>query len=324
MMSKLLAVSSGPHIHSGRTVRSIMGDVLIALAPVVVASVLLFGLRALILYVVCVGVCVACEWVTQKLFHKPISVSDLSAAVTGVILACNLPVNIPLWMAAIGCIVAIFFTKQLFGGIGSNIANPAIVGRIVLMISFPSAMSNFILPNFAPDGMASATVLPQIIGGSEEAVMPGMLQMFFGIRTGCAGETCIFAILLGFAYLVYKRVIHLETPIAFVATYLLFSLMVGNPFANGRIFYELMGGGLLFGAVFMMTDYPTTPGTRLGRVIFGFGCGLITFLIRFYGSLPEGVSFGILLMNMLTPLINRLVLDKPFGWAKPEKKEGKA
>ena len=321
-MEKHWSVTPGPHFCSGRTTQGIMADVLIALIPVCAASAILFGWRALALQAFCVLLCVGIEALTQKLFHKKITVSDLSAAVTGLILACNLPSTLPFWMAAIGCLAAIVFAKQVFGGIGSNIANPAIVGRIVLMISFPSAMSSFPLPNFAPDGTASATTLAILRDGG---TLPTLREMFLGVRAGCLGETCVLAILIGFVYLMVRRVIHPGAPIAFLLTYLGFSALAADrPFSSPVLLYQLMSGGLLFGAVFMVTDYPTAPRTLPGRIIFGFGVGLITFAIRTYGNLPEGVSFGILLMNMLTPMIDRLLPTRPFGWKKPKKNREKA
>ena len=229
------------------------------------------------------------------------TITDLSAVVTGMILAFNLPVSIPLWQAAFGSVVAIVVVKQLFGGIGQNFANPAITARIVMMTAFSGTMTSWVFP----DASSSATPLALIAKGQTEG-LPSYLNMFLGMRGGCLGETCALALLLGGIYLIVRRVISWHTPVAFIGTVAVMSLICGKD-----VLYQLMAGGLLLGAIFMATDYSSTPATKSGKLIFGIGCGLITVLIRFWGNFPEGVSFSILIMNILTPYIERLTRAKP-------------
>lgn len=316
-MNGNLMVSPSPHIKSSQTTQKIMLDVVIALCPTIIAAGIIFGLQAIVLITFCTAACVVFEYLSQKVFKTKTTISDLSAVVTGIILAFNLPVTMPLWMAAIGCFIAIFIVKQMFGGIGNNFANPAITARIVLFLSFTKQMSNYVEPFFytkGVDAVASPTVLQKITEGSTE--LPSYLEMFFGIRGGSIGETCIFTLLLGGIYLVAKRVINPATPLAFIGTALVFSLLFGKDPA-----YQLMSGGLILGAIFMATDYATTPMTTKGKIIFGIGCGLVTMVIRCYGNMPEGVSFSILLMNVLTPIIDRFTKSRPHG-IKKEVKQG--
>ncbi|MBQ7503701.1 MAG: RnfABCDGE type electron transport complex subunit D [Ruminococcus sp.] len=301
-MRKLIS-SVSPHVHSPLTTQKIMLDVVIALLPAGIASVIIFGWRALLVIGVCVAVCVFSEWGFEKICKKENTITDLSAVVTGLLLAYNLPVGIPLWQAAFGSLVAIVVVKQLFGGIGQNFANPAITARIVMMTAFSGTMTTWVIP----DGVSSATPLAMMAKGNMSS-MPTYLQMFLGYRGGCLGETCIFALLLGGVYLLVKRVISWHTPVAFIGTVALMSLVCGKD-----VPYQLMAGGLVLGAFFMATDYSSTPPTKWGKVIFGIGCGLITILIRFWGNFPEGVSFSILIMNILTPYITKLTRSKPFG-----------
>ena len=298
-----LVVSVSPHIRSKSTTRSIMLDVIIALMPALIAGCVVFGLRALLVTAVCVAVAVAAEFLFEKGCKKPVTVGDLSAIVTGLLLAYNLPVGIPLWQAAFGSVAAIIVVKQLFGGIGQNFANPAITARIVLLLAFSGSMTTWILP----DGVTGATPLALIAGGNT-AALPGLWDMFLGLRGGCIGETSALAILLGGAYLLIRRVISWHTPVVFVAT--VFGLTAAF---GAQPVYQLLSGGLLLGAFFMATDYSTTPSTAWGKVIFGLGCGILTAVIRVFGNYPEGVSFSILLMNILTPHISRLTRHKPFG-----------
>lgn len=301
MDKNILLVSPSPHVKARHTTTTIMLDVVIALMPALVASVIIFGIRALGVVAFCVAVCVAAEFAFQKLCRRPVTVKDLSAVVTGVLLGFNLPASIPLWQAAIGCIVAIVVVKQLFGGIGHNFANPAITARIVMFISFASSMTSFPAVN---DAVSSATPLVS-------EVRPSYLDLFLGNHAGSLGETCALALLLGGVYLIVRRVITWHTPVVFIGTVFLFSWALGeDPLA------QILSGGLMLGAIFMATDYSTTPPTKWGKVIFGVGCGLITVLIRVYGNYPEGVSFAILLMNILTPYITRLTRSKPFGGVK--------
>ncbi len=301
MDNNVLLVSPSPHIRSKNSTTRIMLDVIIALCPALIASVVLFGLRALAVVAVCVGVCVLSEWLFELICKRDVTVGDLSAAVTGMLLGFNLPVGIPLWQAAIGSIVAIVVVKQLFGGIGCNFANPAITARIVMMLSFASAMSDF---STKADAVSSATPLS---GG----VMPSYLDLFLGRHGGSLGETCALAILIGGVYLLARHVITWHTPVAFVGTVALFSLVLGED-----ALAAVLTGGVMLGAFFMATDYSTTPHTKWGKVIFGIGCGLITVLIRVFGSYPEGVSFAILFMNILTPYICKWTRKKVFGGVK--------
>lgn len=308
-MSKLL-IEPSPHIRSSMTTQKIMLHVLIALFPSVVAGTILFGLRALLLVVLCATFSVLAEFVYNKIVKREQTVSDLSAAVTGVILGLNLPPELPVYMAFIGCVAAIVVVKQFFGGLGQNFANPAITARIILMLSFTSYMTTWSDP-FAyansTDAVASATPLV-----AEE--LPSYMDMFLGVRGGCIGETCIAAILLGGIYLVSLGIINPVTPVAFIGTVALCTFISG-----GDVLMEIMSGGLVFGAVFMATDYATTPITPAGKLIFAIGCGLITVVIRNFGTLPEGVSYSILVMNILSPLIDRYVKPRPFGFKKEVK-----
>lgn len=311
MIDRKLLVSAGPHIRSNASTTSIMGDVLIALLPAVVASVLVFGTRALLLEAVCVASSVLFEYLFRRLLKRSNTISDLSAAVTGLLLAFNLPAGFPIWMAILGCFVAIVIVKQLFGGIGCNFANPAITGRIFLLIAFAGQMTTWPTANSyisGIDAVSGATPLALIKEGSIEA-LPAVKNLLFGIRGGCLGETCAIALLIGFVYLVIRRVITPTIPVVYVATIALMSLILGyDPI------YMILTGGVLLGGIFMLTDYATSPATELGKVVFAVGAGIITMLIRnSSGGYPEGVSFAILLMNILCPYIAKLGHKKPFG-----------
>lgn len=299
-MKKLIS-SVSPHITGAKTTQNIMLDVLIALAPAAVVSVLIFGIRSLIVMGVCVLACVLSEWGFEKLCKKESTISDLSAVVTGILLAFNLPVSIPLWQAVFGSIVAIVVVKQLFGGIGQNFANPAITARIVMMTAFSGTMTTWTFP----DATSSATPLALLYKGELNS-LPSLKNMLLGIHGGCLGETCTLALIIGGIYLIARKVITWHTPVAFIGTVFVMSLLFDK-----EPVYQLMSGGLMLGAFFMATDYATTPSTKWGKVIFGVGCGLITILIRFWGTFPEGVSFSILLMNIFTPYISKLTRSKP-------------
>ena len=294
-MRKLIS-SVSPHVNSPLTTQRIMLDVVLALVPAGIASAIIFGWRALLVIGVCVAVCVFSEWGFEKICKKENTISDLSAVVTGMLLAYNLPVSIPIWQAALGSVIAIVVVKQLFGGIGQNFANPAITARIIMMTAW-----------VFPDAVSTATPLAMISKGNLGG-LPSYLQMFLGYRGGCLGETCTLALLLGGIYLLVRRVISWHTPVAFIGTVAIMSFICGKD-----VLYQLMAGGLMIGALFMATDYSSTPPTKWGKVIFGIGCGLITVLIRFWGNFPEGVSFSILIMNILTPYITKLTRSKPFG-----------
>lgn len=299
-MSQIVAAS--PHVTTKNSTAVIMRDVLIALLPAVIAGCVVFGLRALLVVAVTTAACVFFEWGFEKLCHTPSTISDLSAAVTGVLLAMNLPVSIPLWQAVFGALVAMVAVKGLFGGIGKNFANPAITARIVMFLAFSKTMTAWVFP----DAVSSATPLAMMANG--ESV--DYLTLLLGNHGGCLGETSALALLIGFAYLLIRGVISWHTPICFVGTVFVMSLILGQD-AVGQI----LSGGLMLGAIFMATDYSTTPSTNWGRVLFGIGAGLLTVLIRFYGAYAEGVSFAILFMNILTPYLSKWTETKPFGGA---------
>lgn len=299
-----LLVSPAPHVRHKSDTRSIMLDVIIAMLPALAASVVIFGYRTLVVASVCVIACVLFEYLFEKLCKRDVTVGDLSAIVTGMLLAFNLPVSIPLWQAMLGSLVAIVVVKQLFGGIGRNFANPAITARIVMLVSFPKTMTDF---SAGADAVSSATPLSPADG----YVMPSLTELFLGNHAGSLGETCALALLIGFVYLLVRRVITWHTTAVFVGTVAVFTFILGeDPLVH------VLSGGLLLGAIFMATDYSTTPSTKWGKVIFGFGCGIITVLIRVFGGYPEGVSFAILLMNILTPYIGMWTRRKPFGGVK--------
>ena len=323
-MKKLL-VSASPHIHSPETTTGVMGDVIISLLPALVMAVVWFGSRALVLTAVCIGTAVLAEWVSRRVMKRPNTLGDLSAVVTGLILALNLPATLPLWMAAIGSIVAIVVVKQMFGGIGQNFVNPAMTARIILMVSFPTAMARWTAPlasAWSADAVTTATPMASLAassGGNLSADLPSLWQMLVGYHGGSMGEVCALALLVGGVYLIIRRVISPIIPAAYIGTVAVWMLLAGHG-ALRFVAYELLGGGLLLGAFFMATDYATSPITAKGKWIFGIGCGIITSVIRLYGSLPEGVSFSIILMNILVPHIERLTLPRAFG-AEKEKKE---
>lgn len=304
-MSNPMIVTCSPHIRHQDTTQSIMRDVLIALAPALVWAVINFGVRPLLVVAVCVIFAVGSEYVFEKACKRPLTVCDLSAAVTGVILAFNLPVGIPLWQAAFGAIVAIVVVKQLFGGIGQNFANPAITARIVMLISFASPMTDWVTGY--PDAVAGATPLTLVAQGQPT---PSVMKMAIGQIGGCIGEVSAVALLIGFAYLLYRKVITWHITVSFIGTVAVLAVLMGQD-----VGVHLFAGGLMLGAIFMATDYSTSPQTAKGRVIFGIGCGCITMLIRVFGNYPEGVSFAILLMNIIAPHISNLTMTKPIGGA---------
>lgn len=313
-MNQKLTVSPSPHFHCGDSTQGIMFDVLIALLPAAAASVLLFGYRSLIVMAVSVVSCVLFEYLARRVMKRDNTIGDLSAVVTGVLLAFNLPVTIDWWMVVIGAFTAIVVVKQFFGGIGQNFVNPALVGRVVLMISFPEQMSRWTAPvsSFGADAVTSASPLAALSAGSTEGL--SIIDLFLGRRSGSLGETCALALLVGGLYLILRRVIAPTIPVVYLGSFaLLIWLCGGNPL------YHLLSGGVLLGAIFMATDYTTSPINFKGKVLYAVGCGVITVLIRLYGNLPEGVSIAIILMNILVPHIERLTTPKPFGWQKPQK-----
>jgi len=303
-----MIVSTSPHFRSKVDTTSIMRDVVIALIPALIASVIFFGFRALLVTVVCVAAAVLTEYIYEKGCKLPVTIGDWSAVVTGVLLAYNLPVSIPLWQAALGSVIAILVVKQLFGGLGRNFANPAIVGRIILFLSFSKTMTAWTFP----DGVSTATPLAVMKAGNVAAL--SKLDLFLGNIGGCLGEVSALALLIGFIYLLVRRVISWHTPVVYIATVFVLSFLLGGSFDYALC--QILSGGLFLGAIFMATDYSTTPSTRWGQVIFGLGCGLLTILIRQWGAYAEGVSFAILFMNILTPYISKWTRSKPLGGAK--------
>lgn len=299
-MSNLTKVMISPHIHSGKSTSGIMSDVLISLLPVTIAGTIIFGLKSLLVIAVCVICSVGFEFLFNLIVKKEQTVGDLSAAVTGLLLALNLSVDVPLWQCAVGSLFAIVVVKCLFGGIGQNLVNPAITARVFMLVAFGSMA----VPSFPVDSVATATPL-----AAEK--MPSLIDMFLGTYGGAIGETCTAALLLGGIYLIVRRVITWQAPVTFIATVFVFSLFMEG-FDVISALSLVMAGGVFIGAFFMATDYTTTPPTPWGKVVFGVGAGLLTCLIRYFGSYPEGVSFAILFMNILTPYICRWTKRKVF------------
>ena len=313
-MDKLI-VSSSPHLNGKRTTQNIMLDVIIGLAPAMLASIVYFGVKAAAVILTCVASCVLSEFLCRKVMKRPQTVGDLSCVVTGVLLALNLPATIHPLIAVFGSVVAIVVVKQMFGGIGQNFVNPALTARIILMNSFPARMTHWVAPfDYAAtaDSITTATPLGILKEGGGE--LPSYLDLFLGKTGGCLGETCALAILIGGLYLIFRRVISPVIPVTYLATAALFSLLFGRD-----PIFDLLSGGLMLGAFFMATDYTTSPLYFWGRVVFAIGCGALTLVIREFGSLPEGVSYSILLMNILTPLIERYIKPKAFGSPKKAK-----
>ncbi|MDD7515795.1 RnfABCDGE type electron transport complex subunit D [Ruminococcus flavefaciens] len=313
-MNKLI-VSPSPHDENYTKTSNIMLNVIIALLPAWGAAIYFFGARVISLTAVCIGSCIFFEYVCRRLMKRDNTIGDMSAVVTGLILAMNLPVTLPYWMAVIGSFVAIVITKQLFGGLGQNFANPAITARIVLMVSFPAAMTNWIKPlEYDYDAVSSATPLVLAKNGSD---LPSYLDLFIGKTGGCLGEVCALGLLIGGLYLAARKIISLAAPVSFIGSLFILSWISGDDPV-----YQILAGGVFLGAFFMATDYATTPITTKGKIVFGLGCGIITFVIRRFGSYPEGVSFSILLMNVLTPYIEQLTRTKVLGAKEAEKNEG--
>jgi len=310
-MDKKFIVSVAPHVLHKDTTQSIMRDVLIALLPTVVAATVLFGMSALVLMAVCVAACIGFEWIFQAMCKRKNTISDLSAAVTGLLLAMNLPSNLPIWQAIVGCVFAIIVVKQIFGGLGQNFANPAITARVIMLIAFSGTMTSWPVTSLnAAFSSADVVTAATPLSGYMET-LPSYFDMFIGNRGGSLGETCIVTLLIGGIYLIVKRVITWHAPVAYLGTVALIAIVAGDD-----ALMHLMGGGIVLGAFFMATDYVTTPPTSKGRIVFGIGCGLITMVIRLWGAYPEGCSFAILLMNILTPHITKWTAPKPFGGAK--------
>ncbi len=308
---KRLSVSSSPHIRATVTTQKIMLDVVIALLPAAIAGIVIFGWRALAVIAACCVSAVASEFIFNLTVKKDRTIDDLSALVTGLILALNLRADAPIWQCVVGAVFAIVVVKCFFGGIGCNFANPAATARVFMLVSFAGSLAGGAAPKLvgkAPELVTGATPLEIM---KNDGVLPALSDMFFGTYGGAIGETCTLAILLGFVYLVARRVIKFETPLIFVGTVFVLSLIASNSF--NIALYQILSGGLMFAAVFMITDYTTTPITRTGKMIFAVGAGLVTFFIRTFGSYPEGVSFAILFMNIISPYIEKWTAKRPLG-----------
>ena len=319
-----LTISSSPHVHSPVTTQTIMRDVLIALTPALIGSVYFFGFRALMVTLVSVASCMFFEWGYSKLMKQHCKVYDLSAAVTGVLLAFVCPPTIEYWMIILGAAFAILLVKMLFGGIGKNVVNPALAGR-AFMFSWPVAMSTWVKVGFenAPDIFSGADIVTAAtpLAAMHQGQMPAesITDMFWGNIGGCIGETSAAALLLGFAFLLYRKVISPRIPVAFMGTVAVLSLLfpMGNPPVEWML-AQLCGGGVMLGAIFMATDYVTSPVTKLGQIVYGIGCGALTILIRYFGGYNEGVSYAILVMNCCVVLLDRIGRPVKFGAPKKE------
>lgn len=328
-----LIVTESPHIRGANTTAGIMLDVIIALMPTLIAGTFIFGYRAAVLAAVCVGASVFFEWAWCKLLKKPSSIGDFSAAVTGLLLALNLPVTMPFWMAIIGALFAIVIVKQFFGGIGHNFMNPALAARAFLLTSWPQAMTTWVAPFVKTsvfsnaDAVSQATPLAQLAqsAAAETSQLPSYLDLFLGRTGGCIGEVSAAAILVGAVYLLAKRVINIKIPAAYILTVAILTFVFGGSdgLFTGDPLYNVLSGGLMLGAFFMATDYVTTPYTPKGQLVFGLGCGILASVIRLWGGYPEGVSYSILLMNVATPLIDRYTKPNRFGEIKTKKGDKK-
>jgi electron transport complex protein RnfD len=319
-----LYLSSSPHIHSGETTVKVMRAVLYSLVPACAVAVYFFGLSALLVLILATFGCLATEAVCQRLMGQPVTIADGSAAITGVLLALNLPPTSPWWLTLLGAVIAIVIGKQVYGGLGSNPFNPALVARVVLLISFPVQMTTWSSPAPLGSGLDLVTTATPL-GAWKNAVMltgqapvelqGGMTQYFLGNMPGCIGEVSALALLLGAAYLLYRRILTWHIPAAFVGSVVLLSglFWLVNPAKYPSPVFHLLTGGLVLGAFYMATDMVTTPVSTRGMLVFGAGCGLLTVLIRLFGGYPEGVSFAILLMNAATPLIDRYLRPRTFG-----------
>ena len=319
----MYTISSAPHISSKKTTQKIMRDVIIALSPAIFAALVLFGIKALTIIITSVGACVFFEYFLSSKLGIKNTTSDLSAVVTGILLALNLPATMPIWMTIIGAFVAIGIGKMAFGGIGKNIFNPALVGRVFLFISFPIQMTTWIQPHlldfFNVDATTAATSLNVLkyLGddGGNKAELASNLNMFLGNTGGSLGETSTFAILLGFLWLLKEKIISWHIPFFYVGSFALCMFVTAQITGNFQynVTAHILSGGLMLGAVFMATDYTTSPMTKKGKIIFAIGCGLLTYIIRVFSSYPEGVSFAILIMNAFVPLIDQYCPQYIYG-----------
>lgn len=314
-------VSGTPHVRSKESIQSIMRDVIIALVPATAMGIYYFGLKALILIVAAIVSAVFFEWLYEKITKKPVTISDLSAVVTGLLLAMNLPAAAPIWVPIVGSAFAIIFAKQLFGGLGQNFINPALAGRAFLLASYPTEMTTWTAPTgfSGADAVAVATPLSELKAGTGLSASLGDLVL--GNVGGCIGETCAIALIIGGIYLLYKHVISWKIPVIYIATVFILFAVIGRHGVRMPV-QEIFAGGVMLGGIFMATDYASSPVTPKGQIIFAIGAGLITYLIRTFGGYPEGVSYSILLMNVCVPLIERFTEPTIFG-ALPKTKEAK-
>jgi len=302
---KAFSMSPAPHIHSGASTSRVMLDVVIALLPASVAAVVIFGIKALWIILACVIGAVVSEAIFNLCTGRKQTIGDMSAVVTGLLLALNLSTNVPLWQCVVGAVFAIIVVKCLFGGLGCNFANPAITARVFMLITFSAVAGG------STELYSGATPLELL--GTEGAALPGMGAMFLGTYGGAIGETSSVALLIGFAYLLVRKVISWHIPVVFIGTVFVLTFIAGG--ANYAL-YQILAGGLFIGAIFMATDYVTSPITKKGKVIFAVGCGLITFIVRYFCAYPEGVSFSILIMNLFVPIIERFSRNIPLGGGK--------
>lgn len=302
--------SSSPHIHQGDSTRTIMQDVIIALIPALIAGICFFKVQALLVVVLSVISCVLSELLWQKLFNQEVTIGDLSAVVTGLLLAFTLPPSVPYYIPIVGGMFAIVVVKQLFGGMGKNFLNPALASRAFLMVTWPSAMAIWTI-----DGVATATPLEML--RNAETAIPSLWSVFIGSTGGSIGETSALALIIGAAYLLYRDIITWEIPVTYLGSVFLLSLLFNDTSAPLTFaLYEVLAGGLLLGAIYMATDYTTSPVTKKGKYIMGLGCGLLTFLLRTVGRTPEGVCYSILIMNLFVPMIERHTIPRTFGEVK--------
>ena len=309
-METNLILSSSPHIHTRDSSRRIMLDVIIALLPAAIAGVIIFGAKALGVIAACVITAVVSEALFNLIVHKQQTVGDLSAVVTGLLLALNLSTNVAIWQCVVGTVFAIVVVKCLFGGLGKNFANPAITGRVFMLLAFSSVAGG--AKPAVVELVSSATPLELLAQGAEDA--PSLMELFLGLHGGAIGETCCLALLLGFAWLLFRRVIKWHVPVIFIGTVFVLYLVFTGSFQMALA--EILAGGLFIGAIFMATDYVTSPITLKGKMVFALGCGLVTFIIRYFCAYPEGVSFSILAMNILTPYIEKFTANTPLGGSK--------
>ncbi len=316
-----LIVTVSPHIEINDHIVRRMWGTFFALIPAGIAGIYIFGIKSFYIIIVSVISAVIAEWIFQKLQGKKTSVLDGSAVITGLLLAYNLPPGVPLWVAVMGSFFAVAIGKQIFGGLGFNIFNPALAGRAFLMASWPKYMTNWVNPRWQIDAISTATPLG-IIKEKLNFPLPGYWDLFMGNHGGCIGEVCVIALLAGGIYLLVKQYISWQIPASFMATLGLFSWgFMGNGLFKGDFLFSILAGGVILGAFFMATDYVTAPLTRKGKIIFGVGCGFLTFVIRKWGGYPEGVSYAILMMNAATPLIDRFSRPKKYGWQKQKEKK---